>query len=78
MVAMRPQEAVALAHVLYLLGPLPADPLAPAEVLAGGFGPLQSRQRSLPPRSRSISAKPMAKCSIARPMRCPGRWTHGG
>ena len=48
-VAMRPHERPSRsAHVLYLLGPLPADPLAPTEVLSGVLYPLQPRQRPLP------------------------------
>ena len=43
-----PCEAVALAHVMYLLGPLPADTLALTQRLSGGFDPLQARQRSFP------------------------------
>ena len=43
-----PRESVALAHVLNLLGPLPANPLAPAEVLACGLYQLQPRQRPFP------------------------------
>ena len=38
-----PRESVALAHVLDLFGPLPADPLAPADMLAGRLDPLQTR-----------------------------------
>ena len=48
-VAMRPHESPSRWRmVLYLFGPLPADPLAPTEVLAGSPYPLQPRQRTLP------------------------------
>ena len=32
-----PREAIAPAHVLYLLGPLPSELLVPVEALAGGL-----------------------------------------
>ena len=42
-----PRESVAPAHVLYIFGPLPANPLAPSEVLASSPYPLQPRQGTL-------------------------------
>ena len=73
-----PGEAIALSHVLYLLGPLPADPLAPTEVLASSSYPLQPCQCPLPgPGLAPSQRRRWPGAASPAPWRCPDLWTLG-